>query len=843
LAYNTGIFIYFCTLLIKKLHILKKISYLFAFSFLFLTNGLISQTLIEREKIIANYDLEKLTELETAYNEKFAEEMHKALELAAIYGWEEFIELPNGGSKVLVGVFEDGSPKYYKTHNREGGITTRANKVHTGGGAGLDINGENMIVGEWDGGRVRGTHPLLENRVTQMDNPSSFSDHSTHVAGTMIGTGDVQGGAAKGMAPEAEILAWSFSGDAGEMTAAAANGLLVSNHSYGYDINDLDLWFLGYYDSSSRNVDNITYNAPYYLPVFSAGNDRQSGANSGDGGYDYLSDRGCAKNNIVVAATFEVLNYSGPGSVNMSSFSSWGPTDDGRIKPDISAKGVAMYSSIGASSYASFNGTSMASPNATGSILLLQQHFNDLNNEYMLSSTLRGLALHTADEAGSNPGPDYRFGWGLLNIERAAEVISGRGTTSVILEEELKNEEVYTFSVQSDGINDLMVSITWTDPSASPLPGGPENEDDSTPMLVNDLDLRVSQDGGATFFPWKLDPADYSAAATNGDNVVDNIEKIEIIGASGEYIIQVSHKNRVLVDDKQVFSLIVTGIDKEEFTVSTNEGIKEACLSDGSVSLDIDLDFNDGFSDTIDFSVIDLPSGTTGSFTPSSLDVPGKVILTINNIGSLTPGDYRIKVIAEGSSETINTYISLRLLDSDVAEVNLIYPADTEIDLPQIIYFTWDEGDVNVANYDFELSRFSDFSVLEFSGNVSLPTFRVIGVTIGAEYFWRVKPNTICAEGEYSEVFSFTVEGVLGLENQLIEGLVLYPNPAINILNIIATTPISSIEIFTVLGQKIYSQSESSNNIQIDISAFSRGTYFVRIESEGNSVVKNIVKQ
>ena len=434
---------------------------------------------------------------------------------------------------------------------------------------------------------------------------------------------------------------------------------------------------------------------------------------------------------------------------------------------------------------------------------------------------------------------------GLIKYRRAAEVISNNGTSSIILEEELQNGDVFTTTVQSDGdgVNDLMVSITWTDLSGTSLPGGPANEDDPTPILVNDLDLRVSQDGGDTFFPWKLDPANFSAAATNGDNIVDNIEKIEIAGASGEYIIQVSYKKRVLTDDKQAFSIIVTGIDKEEFTVSTNEGIKEACLSDDNVSFEIDLRFNEGFSDTIDFSVEDLPSGTTASVSPTSLDIEGIVIVTVNGIDGLSQGDYQIKVIAEGSSETVNTYVILRILSDDVAEVVLTYPEDMAIDLPQVIDFVWELGDASIDNYDFELSRFSDFSEIEFFGNVSLPTYRVLGVTRGADYFWRVKPYTICNEGEYSEVFTFTVEGTLvGLNDQSIEGLVLYPNPTKNILNIEAITPITSIKIFTVLGQKILEQTVFNNSIQVDISAFSRGNYFVRIVSGKTSVVKNIIK-
>ena len=749
--------------------------------------------------------------------------------------------MPNGGRAELVGVYENGKPKYYVTHNREGGITSRANKVHTGGGAGLDLNGQGMVLGEWDGGAVRLSHPLLDNRVTQVDVPPTYSDHSIHVAGTMIGTADVVGGAATGMAPEAELLAHDWSSDSSEMIAAAANGLLVSNHSYGANIDNVPLWQLGFYNGTARGVDNIAYNAPYYLSVWSAGNDRQSGVNTGDSGYDYLTGRGVSKNNLVVAATMEVLNYTGPNSVNMSSFSSWGPTDDGRIKPDISAKGVSMYSSVGASNYANYNGTSMASPSVAGSIILLQQHYNNLNGEFMLSSTLRGLTLHTADEAGTSPGPDYRFGWGLINVERGAEVISNNGTTSVIIEEELENKEVYTFSVQSNGVEDLMVSLTWTDLPGNILPSG--IEDVATTSLINDLDIRVSKDGGSTYFPWKLDAANYAAPATKGDNLVDNIEKVEIAGATGEYIIQVSHKGSALSDDVQAFSLIVTGIDKEEFTASSHNGIKEACAVDGSVTFDIDLGFNDGFSDTVDFSVSNLPSGTTGTLSPTSLNTEGISVLTLDGIDTLPPGDYPITVTAEGSAASVNVYVVLRVLSTNVTDIGLTYPEDDAVDLPVVIEFMWEQGDNTIENYKFELSRYPDFSFLSFSETTVLPHVLILGVTQGAEYFWRVKPNSICAEGEYSEVYNFTVAGTLGVNDLEIEGLVAYPNPTTSMLNIEAASVISSVEVMNVLGQTLYSETGTTKLTQIDLSAFQAGNYFVRVTADNSTNVLQIIKQ
>ncbi len=820
---------------------MKKNTFLFLFVVLLTTATNYAQTESEREQIKSSYNLNKLEELKAEMTAAFNENYQAALEKAERLGWDLEFEMPNGGISMLVGLNEDGSPKYFTTNNREGAITTRTNKVHSGGGAGLDLNGENMILGVWDGGRVQAGHPLLTNRVTQMDNPASFSDHSTHVSGTMIGTGDVVGGAAKGMAPLAELKAYDFFGDTGEMIGEAANGMLVSNHSYGMNISFADLWQLGFYSNGARVVDNLIYNAPYYLPVFSAGNDRQSGVNTGDGGYDYLTDASNAKNHLLVAAVSEVLNYTGPNSVNMSSFSSWGPTDDGRIKPDISAKGVNMYSSIGTSGYANFSGTSMAAPNTSGSLILLQQHYNNINSEYMKSATLRGLVIHTADEAGLAPGPDYRFGWGLLNIERAAEIITNNGTTSIIIEEELAANEVYTFTVQSDGVNNLIATITWVDPPGVVLPFGVQ--DNPTPSIVNDLDIRISQDGGQTFYPWKLDAANFTAVATKEDNYVDNVEKVEIDTPSGEYIIQVSHKGAALVNDVQAFSLIVSGINKEEYIVSSHQGVLEACTTDNTADFNIDLGFSDGFSDTINFSVSNLPAGTTGSITPSSMNSEGTTILSVDGIGSLTPGDYTINITATGTSETINLYLILRILGTDVPDVGLIYPADLAIDLPVVIQFLWEQGDNTVNSYDFELSRFSDFSVIEFSENVVFPEYLALGVTEGAEYFWRVRPNTVCAEGNFLEVFSFTVAGVLGINEQSIEGLSIYPNPTKNTLNIIAKTPITNIELYNVLGQVLISEKSTSNISQINVSALRTGNYFVKITSENNTEVVRFLKQ
>ena len=831
----------------KNNQIMKKSTLLcFIIASLSITNAY-SQTLAERQVITESYDQQALTLLEAELRHNFETNQRIAFEMAAQKGWETHITLTNGGNALLVGVFDNGTPKYYSTDNREGAITTRTNTVHTGGVEGLDLNGEDMIGGVWDGGRVRDTHNLLEDRTSQIDNPGSISSHATHVSGTMIGSASQVNGLAKGMAPMAELLTYDFGADEPEMTNAAANGLLISNHSYGIASENVPLWYIGYYDSNARDIDRIVYNAPYYLPICSAGNDRQSGENTADGGYDYLTDKSVAKNNLVVAATFEVLDYQDASDVFMSSFSSWGPTDDGRIKPDISAKGVNMYSSSGGSnaSYTNMSGTSMATPNVSGSLLLLQQHYNDLNGEYMLASTLRALAIHTADEAGFDPGPDYRFGWGLLNTQRAAQVISQDKNQTMIITETLDANDVYTYTFKADGTQDISATIAWTDPAATPLPGG--NEDVATPSLLNDLDLRISQDGGATFLPWVLNAATPTAGATTGDNVVDNVEKIEINDAlAGEYIVRVSHKGQILTNNTQVFSLVLEGIASEDFYVSTTNGNILTCPELQTATFNIDVTFDEGFDDTVVLTFDGAPEGTTAVVSPSSVTETTTAVLTLEGIDGLVFGSYPIVITATGTSQTTNTYVSLEITDDiQVGLVELDSPSNNSQNRPiDGLELEWDPTDNASLGYEFEVALDNTFEQVVITGTTLDLTTTLNGLVYETEYFWRVRGINECSFGTYDGFRRFVTEAELATDQNQIPSLVVYPNPANAVVTI--ESPLSTLEgvsVYSISGRLLLNKEVSANKITIDVSGFASGTYFIKATSKNASSVIQILKK
>jgi subtilisin family serine protease len=221
--------------------------------------------------------------------------------------------------------------------------------------------------------------------------------------------------------------------------------------------------------------------------------------------------------------------------VSLSGSSSYGPTDDFRIKPDITNKGINVLSTSNASAtaYDTASGTSMAAPGVSGVLILLQEHYSNLNNnDFMLAATAKGLILHTADEAGPNDGPDHMFGWGLINARRAAEVLSGNAISSIVEERTLTNGQTYTRDVFSVGNQPLMVSISWTDRPGNINQG---TIDLSNPVLVNDLDIRVTRNG-QTVMPWALNKSFGNPAAQRMDNNVDPFEKSEILNHNKVFI-------------------------------------------------------------------------------------------------------------------------------------------------------------------------------------------------------------------------------------------------------------------------------------------------------------------
>jgi hypothetical protein len=560
---------------------------------------------------------QNLNVLSQSLNTQRSLNYQKAVDLAVKNGWPVYTKKADGTIIALQGVDALGFPLYLTTYNNViAAATTRTNTVQPGGTLGLNLTGASAYMGNklaiWDGGAVYASHQEFAGKaITVKDGTTSIVDHSTHVAGTMIAKGVYP--PAKGMAYGAATLqSYDFNNDATEMAAAASN-LLISNHSYGYlagwNYNDSQTrweWYglpgdtvdykFGFYDANTQAYDQIAYNAPQYLIVEAAGNNRgetgpavgqsyygynsrtdftlvNKGARpayiSSNDGYDIISTTATAKNILTVGAV-NPLPYGVPGSsaITAASFTSWGATDDGRIKPDICGDGVNVLSTgvTAPDAYLTLSGTSMATPNVSASLYLLQEYYAQKNSgNFMRSATLKGLACHTATDAG-NPGPDYIYGWGLLDMSKAAQAITDNGTKSLIAEKTLSQGQTQTYNVVASGNGALSATISWTDPAGAPTASGVINN--RTPKLVNDLDIRIS-DGTNTYQPYILDYKNPSANATTGDNIRDNIEQVFIANATPgkSYTITVTHKG-TLFAGFQNYSLIATGVGGSAYCAS-----------------------------------------------------------------------------------------------------------------------------------------------------------------------------------------------------------------------------------------------------------------------------------
>jgi subtilisin-like proprotein convertase family protein len=723
-----------------------------------------SQNSQDKRSIIKEYDLTELSQIEQASSQKFYLEKNNARLLANKKRWKLKYTDSKGSKHELMSVSKEGKPIYYKTFNQDAAISTRANYLHKEGGLGLNLEGQGMTVYVWDEGIARATHQEYDgeggvDRFSVGDGSTVLDFHGAHVMGTIIASGVDP--LAKGMAPQAKGIGYNWSNDNGEAAAAAANGMLLSNHSYGFAVRDefgvpvLPAYFFGGYTSYARDWDLIMYNAPYYLMVAAAGNEgNDNSANEapleGNSSYDKLTGDKVSKNSLIVANGQDALiNADGTlNSVTISSSSSEGPTDDLRIKPDITGNGTGLYSTYESADdiYNTISGTSMASPNITGSLLLLQQYYNEMFGGFMRASTLKGLALHTADDIGVK-GPDAVTGWGLMNAKKAAETITKKGLQSVISEIELSEGSTYSIVVKSDGIEPLLASISWTDMPGTANTG---TANDPTPVLINDLDIRVVQNSETsnTYMPWKLTSVDTNEKE---DNIVDPFERVDVDNASGEYVITISHKGS-LEGGAQKVSLIVTGI---------SSGIALLTDTNSKTSCNNTEEFRFNFIETIggitSFSVDGLPTNATLDLSDSSLNTDGTLTVTFGNLNNVAPGSYKINVNGQNGAETTTTPIDLRVINEFFSkkEALPVYPLKGQTGLSTSnIVLSWEKNN-NAETYQIEVSNNPLFDTILFSEVSTDTSFSLEGLEAERIYYWRIKPKNSCASGEFSPIYSF----------------------------------------------------------------------------------------
>lgn len=490
-------------------------------------------------------------------------------------------------------------------------------------------------------------------RAIQVDGATP-GNHATAVANAIAGGGNLDvivngsnlGRWLRGVAYESQVRGHGLIGFQSNSVASVLGGQRFSNHSYGvsggWDIINVGgqlYWFwpfpqfsrdptFGLYSSptaggiSSADLDAFVFTSELQLPVYAAGNPRMfgpgqpvthviqvgvdlfltnaerawfNGGLAGESwtpqskGFNTVLSPSSAKNVLSVGSIQDVVG----STAILSEFSGTGPTDDGRIKPDVVAVGErnadlgvgnslflarAGSNSDYYDSTASLRGTSFAAPQVTGALALGQERHAQLypNAGPWLASTWRALTIHTAQDVDS-PGPTYEKGWGVFDaiaLVKQMETDADLGRGTLVKEFEIADGQPKSFLATLPADTAGRLTLTWTD-----LPGDPAPTfsvvDDDTAMLVNDIDLLVEDiDTGDKYYPWILDPdLENMSPQVRGAPAVNtviggvvprdglnNVERIDIAPAAQERRIRVTISPYSTIENgPQKVSLVLGG--------------------------------------------------------------------------------------------------------------------------------------------------------------------------------------------------------------------------------------------------------------------------------------------
>jgi len=490
-----------------------------------------------------------------------------------------------------------------------GGDTGTAGGLASVQKLGFDGRGVTVAVADsgLDSGDLTDLHPDLAGRVDALffygglPDASDHHGHGTHVAGIVAAnaaTGEVDANGylyGLGVAPGAHLVGERIFDGAGNYFPPPSNakltqdavrsGAYVGSNSWGDDVGGEYNLNAAEFDALVRDADpDVPGEQPYVLE-FSAGN--------AGPGPQTMDSPGVGKNVISTGASennrFDFGIYA-DGQEAMADFSSRGPAEDGRIKPDIVAPGTWIASTR--SVYANDNndwspiddyylyegGTSQAGPHASGACAVAVQWYRSTHSGATPSPALvKGMLINSATPLGvinppdptadpgsdpitipvadNSPVPNFDEGWGRIDLENL--IISSRRYVFIDQAQELATGDVFEKRVVVGNGAQLRVTMVYTD-----VPGLPA----AIPALVNDLDLELVAPDGRIYRGNAFADGESVASTPEGDRI-NNVEAVHISAPeAGEWVARVvAHSVSMDIHHRtngapvQDFTLVISG--------------------------------------------------------------------------------------------------------------------------------------------------------------------------------------------------------------------------------------------------------------------------------------------
>ena len=693
------------------------------------------------------------------------------------------------------------------THGRS---LHRSSNLDTQSGTGRNYRGEGIGVMVRDDGRV-GPHIDFEGRLTNLTAVGNQS-HGDGVAGIIGGAGNILP-INRGMAAGADIFVVNYQPtflDTPTLNLINDGSVQITNSSYSNGCNDG-------YTAITQTVDQQTLDHPSLLHVFSAGN--SNGSNCGYGaGNQWGNITGGHKQGKNVMTTANVL-FNGV----LATSSSRGPAHDGRIKPDIAAYGNFQISTNENNTYQQFSGTSAAAPGIAGVSAQLYQAYGELHSgDFPPSALIKATLMNTANEAG-NIGPDYKFGWGIVNALQAVKLIEDGRYLSDEVSQGISN--THTINVPT-GTTQVRFMVYWSDVAATP---------GANPALVNDLDLVVSDPSNNTYEPWILDPTPDPVTldnpATNGPDHLNNFEQ-------------------VLINDPQAgnYDLDITGFDvpmgPQEYYI-VYELISEhvaVTYPNGGEHFQPNLAETihwDEVNTTADF-VVEY-SNDNGSSWINIATVPNNAHLYTWTVPDDVGGNTLIRVTSGAFQDVSDGAFNIA---RSPININIVQVCDDSAT------FEWAAID-GADSYDLYLlgEKYMEVAGTTNTNSITIP------ITDPNTPMWFAVSAKNDAEGWESErnrakfYAGGLLDCVLGVsENNIDNAIALYPNPAKSEVYIsISDKTFNNFEVTIAnsLGQILDRKAnvENSTRTAINVSNYSSGLYFITIKAGKNITTKKLVVQ